>query len=152
MKIVSRNRRAEHKYALLERFEGGLVLTGPEIKSVRAGEVNLEDGFGRLDGGEVFLWNAHIKPYTQGSTHVVQYPTRRRKILLKRDEIKRLIGKLTIKGLTLVPLDIHLSDTGYAKVTLALAKGKSAPDRRDSIKKKSLQREMRRDFSGKQRL
>lgn len=152
MKVVTRNRRAFHKYHILETFDGGLSLTGPEVKSLRGGDASLDDGFGRLDGGEVFLWNVHIAPYKQGSLHVEQNPTRRRKILLHKTEIKRLIGKMTVKGLTLVPLEIYFGESGYAKVKLGLAKGKNAPDQREDIKRKDLDRELRRDFSGRKKI
>ncbi|MBL8023591.1 MAG: SsrA-binding protein SmpB [Elusimicrobia bacterium] len=152
VKVVARNRRAFHKYHILESFDGGLTLTGPEVKSLRAGDASLDDGFGRLDRGEVFLWNVHIAPYKQGSLHVEQLPTRRRKILLHKAEIKRLIGKMTIKGLTLIPLEIYFGDSGYAKVKLGLAKGKNAPDQREDMKRKDLDRELRRDFSGRRKI
>ncbi|TXH29628.1 MAG: SsrA-binding protein SmpB [Elusimicrobia bacterium] len=152
MTTVARNRRAHHKYAILETFDGGLALMGPEVKSVRAGELHLEDGFGRVENGEIFLWNVHINPYRQGSLHVAQEPTRKRKILLHKTEIRRVLGKLTTKGLTLVPLEIYFSKTGFAKVKLGLAKGKNAPDQREDLKRKDLGREMRRQFSGKHRL
>jgi SsrA-binding protein len=152
VKVVTRNRRAFHKYHILETFDGGLSLTGPEVKSLRGGDASLDDGFGRLDGGEVFLWNVHIAPYKQGSLHVEQNPTRRRKILLHKTEIKRLIGKMTVKGLTLVPLEIYFGESGYAKVKLGLAKGKNAPDQREDIKRKDLDRELRRDFSGRKKI
>ena len=98
MTTVARNRRAHHKYAILETFDGGLALTGPEVKSVRAGELHLEDGFGRVENGEIFLWNVHINPYRAGSLHVTQEPTRKRKILLHKTELGRILGKLTTKG------------------------------------------------------
>ncbi len=152
MKTVAKNRRAHFKYHVLEVFEAGLVLSGPEIKSVRAGQVNLEDAFGRIDNEEVYLWNAHISIYKQGSLHVVQEPTRRRKILLHKDQIHRIMGKLSTKGLTLVPLEIYLSDSGYAKVRLGLCKGKLGPDKRQDKKKKDVERELRRNFSGRHRI
>jgi SsrA-binding protein len=152
MKIIAQNRRAHHKYHILETFDGGLVLTGPEVKSLRAGQVNLEDGFGRIDNNEIYLWNVHISPYKQGSLHVTQEPTRRRKILLHAEEIRKLLGKMTVKGLTLVPLELYFSESGFAKVKLGLAKGKTGPDQREDKKKKDLQREMRRDFSGRHHL
>ena len=152
MTRIAENRRAHHKYAILDTYDGGLALTGPEVKSLRAGQVNLSDGFGRVENGEVFLWNVHISPYKQGSLHVTQEPTRKRKILLHRDEIRRLIGKMAIKGLTLVPLELYFSKSGFAKVKLGLAKGKTAPDQREDKKRKDLQREMRRDFSGRYRV
>lgn len=152
MKVVSRNKRASHRYHIEETFDGGLALTGPEVKSLRAGQATLDDGFGRLDKGEAWLWNVHIAPYKQGSLHVAQDPTRRRKVLLQRAQLKRLEGKLSVKGLTLVPLEIYFADSGYAKVKLALARGKLGPDRREDLKRKTVQREMRRQFSGKQRV
>jgi SsrA-binding protein len=152
MKTISSNRRAHFKYHVLEVFDGGLALTGPEVKSLRNGDVTLEDGFGRVEKGEIFLWNVHIAPYKQGSLHVRQEPTRRRKVLLHKAEIKRILGKLTVKGLALVPLELYFSDSGYAKVKLALAKGKTAPDKRETLKRKDTEREMRRTFSGKHRI
>jgi SsrA-binding protein len=152
MNVVARNRRASHKYHILESFDGGLVLTGPEVKSLRGGGANISDGFGRVENGEVFLWNAHIAPYKQGSLHVEQIPSRKRKILLHKAEIKRLLGKMTTKGLTLVPLEIYFGDSGYAKVKLGLAKGKTGPDQREDIKRKDLDRELRRTFSGRRKL
>jgi SsrA-binding protein len=152
MKTIARNRRASFKYHILETFDGGLALTGPEVKSLRSGEVTLEDGFGRVDGNEIFLWNVHIKPYRHGSTHVEQDPTRRRKILLHQTEIKRILGKLTTKGLTLVPLELYFADSGYAKVKLGLAKGKVGPDRREDKKRAAVEREVRREFSGRRRI
>lgn len=152
MKIVARNRRASFRYHILETFDAGLVLTGPEVKSIRAGEVALEDGFGRMDGDQAVLWNVHIQPYKQGSLHVEQDATRKRKLLLHKEEIKRIQGKLTTRGLTLVPLELYFANSGYAKVKLALAKGKTGPDKREDIKKKTLQREMRRQFSGRHKI
>jgi SsrA-binding protein len=152
MKVVARNRRALHKYHVLETFDGGVSLTGPEVKSLRAGDASLDDGFGRVEGEEVFLWNVHIAPYKQGSLHVEQIPTRKRKILLHKAEIKRLIGKMTTKGLTLIPLEIYFGESGFAKVKLGLAKGKTAPDQREDIKRKDLDRELRRNFSGRHKV
>jgi SsrA-binding protein len=152
MKVVAKNRRAGFKYHFLETFDGGLALTGPEVKSLRAGQANLEDGFGRVENGEVYLWNVHIAPYKQGSLHVVQDATRKRKILLHRAEINRVLGKLTTKGLTLVPLEIYFSDSGYAKVKMALAKGKAGPDRREDIRRRDVEREMRRQYSGRHKI
>jgi SsrA-binding protein len=149
MKSIAHNRRASFKYHILETFDAGLVLTGPEVKSLRAGQVTMEDGFGRIDKGEIFLWNVHIAPYKQRSTHVTQEPTRNRKVLLKKTEVDRIAGKLTVKGLTLVPLELYFSDSGYAKVKLALAKGKNAVDKRQDLKTKAVARENRREFSGR---
>jgi SsrA-binding protein len=151
MKVIAHNRRASFKYHILETFDGGLALMGHEVKSLRAGDVSLEDGFGRVDNGEVYLWNVHFAPYKMGSTHVTQDPTRKRKILLHRNEIKRILGKLSTKGLTLVPLELYFADSGYAKVKLALAKGKTTGDKRDTLKKQDAEREMRRERGSRQK-
>jgi SsrA-binding protein len=152
MKIVADNRRAHFKYSILETFDGGLALTGPEVKSLRNGDVSMGDGFGRMDGGEAWLWNVHIAPYKMGSLHVTQEPTRKRKILLHRDEIRRITGKLATKGLTLIPLQIYFSDSGYAKVKLGLAKGKNIGDKREDLKKKATDRDIRREHSGRRKI
>ena len=152
MKIVADNRRAHFKYSILETFDGGLALTGPEVKSLRNGDVSMGDGFGRMDGGEAWLWNVHIAPYKMGSLHVTQEPARKRKVLLHRDEIRRITGKLATKGLTLVPLQIYFSDSGYAKVKLGLAKGKNIGDKREDLKKKATDRDIRREHSGRRKL
>ena len=149
MKVICHNRRAHFKYHVMESFDGGLVLNGPEVKSLRAGSASLEDGFGRADTNDIYLWNVHIAPYKQGPVHLRTDPTRKRKILLHRPEIKRILGKMTTKGLTLIPLELYFSDSGYAKVKLGLAKAKNAPDQREDLKRKDLTREMRRDFSGR---
>ena len=148
-KIAASNRRAGAKYEIIETLEAGLVLTGPEVKSLRAGKANLQDGFARIEGEEAHLWNVHISPYTQGSLHVVQEPTRKRKLLLHQSEIKRWMGRTTTKGLTIVPLEIYFNKRGFAKVKLALAKGKKGPDRRDDLRKKTVQRELQRGYAGK---
>jgi len=152
MKVIAQNRRAGFKYVILETFEGGLSLTGPEVKSLRNGDVSLEDGFGRVNGNEVWLWNVHIAPYKMGSLHVTQEPTRKRKILLHRAEIKRILGKVSVKGLTLVPLQLFFSDSGYAKVKLGLCKGKTGADKREDIKRKDTEREVRRERSGRHKI
>ncbi len=151
-KVVASNRRASAKYELIETVEAGLVLTGPEVKSLRAGGANLQDGFARVDGEQAFLWNVHIAPYNMGSTHVVQDPLRTRKLLLHHKEILRWMGKTMVKGLTIVPLEIYFNKRGKAKVSLALAKGKRGPDRREEIKRRTVDREMRKEFAGKQRI
>lgn len=148
-KIAATNRRAGIKYEIIETLEAGLVLTGPEVKSLRQGKANLQDGFARIDNNQAELWNVHISPYTQGSLHVVQDPTRKRKLLLNRSEIKRWMGRTTVKGLTIVPLEIYFNKRGFAKVKLALAKGKRGPDEREDLKKKTIRRELQRDFAGK---
>jgi SsrA-binding protein len=151
-RAAATNRHALAKYEILESMEAGLVLTGPEVKSLRAGRVNLQEGFVRMDNGRAELWNVHISPYTQGGLHVVQEPLRTRKLLLHQREIEKWKGKMALKGLTVVPLEIYFSKRGYAKVRIALARGKKAPDRRDDIKRRDIEREARRDYGGKHRI
>lgn len=142
-KILSDNRQARHQYEILETFEAGLELKGTEVKSIRAGKANLRDGFAQLRDGEVWLHNVHISPH---STTIQQYnhdPRRTRKLLLHKGEIRKLIGKVEQKGLTLVPLKIYVT-RGWIKVTIALAKGKKLHDKRDSLKRKQEKREVER--------
>jgi SsrA-binding protein len=142
------NRKARHDYHILETYEAGIALRGPEVKSLRAGKANLQDSFARIERGEMFLYNMHITPYTY-THHEDLTPTRTRKLLLHRQEIKKLEGRVQEKGFTLVPLEVFFSKSGIAKVTLALAKGKLAPDQREDIKKRDLEREARRDYRAK---
>lgn len=137
--VVARNRKARHEYEVLEEFEGGLVLKGAEVKSLRDGRVSFTDAFGRIDQGEVWLHNLHIAPYENAGGDAPD-PVRRRKLLLRRREIDRLVSQMHERGLTLVPLDIHFR-RGYAKVTLALARGKKHRDRREDLKKRMMKRE-----------
>jgi SsrA-binding protein len=143
------NRRATHRYEIIDSLEAGIVLKGSEVKSMRAGGVNLVDGFARIEDGQAYLWNVHIAPYAMGSRFEDIEPTRKRKLLLKKREIIKLGGKTTIKGLTLVPLEMYFNARGIAKVKLGLARGKNAPDKRDDIKKRDIKREMQREFSGR---
>ena len=139
-KILADNRKAFHDYEVLEKFTAGIVLTGTEIKSIRKGSVNLKDGFARIEGGEMFLYNVHISPYENGNRYNHE-PLRTRKLLLTKQELKKLIGKTKENGLTIVPLNIHL-EHGFAKVDIALAKGKNLHDKRDAIAKKTIKREI----------
>ena len=151
-KVIAVNRRAHVRYEIVETLEAGLALTGPEVKSVRAGNVNLGDGFARIENEQAYLWNVHIAPYTLGSLHVTQEPTRRRKLLLNRREINRWMGKTMTKGLTIIPLEMYFNARGLAKVKLGLAKGKRGPDRREDIKRRTVGRELQREFAGKHRV
>src|ERR1044071_9346320 len=144
VKVVATNRRALAQYEIIETLEAGMVLTGPEVKSLRFGKANLQDGFARVEGEQAFLWNVHIAPYSMGSTHVTQEPTRTRKLLLNHQEIMRWMGKSQAKGLTIIPLEIYFNKRQRAKVKLALARGKKGPDRREDIKKRTLGRELQR--------
>lgn len=145
-KIVARNRKARHEYEILDTWEAGLVLTGPEVKSVRAGRVGLAQAFGRVDNGEVWLYDMHISPYDPASRWNAD-PTRPRKLLLHRHEIRRLVGPVQEKGLTLVPLDLYFR-RGVAKVTLALARGKKLHDKRETLKRRAMERDVEREMRG----
>lgn len=151
-KVVATNRRAPTKYEILETLEAGVALTGPEVKSLRGGGANLQDGFARMDGEQATLWNVHISPYNQGSLHVKQDPTRTRRLLMHKKEILKWMGKTMVKGLTIVPLEIYFNKAGRAKIKLALAKGKRGPDRREDIKKRTIGREMQREFAGRHKI
>lgn len=139
---IARNKRARFDYHLLETFEAGIVLSGTEVKSLRNGKANITDAYGIVRDGEIFLLNAHISPYEKGG-YVNHEPTRSRKLLLHRREIRRLIGSVERQGLTLVPLELYFKD-GKAKVALALAKGKKLHDKRDTEKQRDAEREMAR--------
>lgn len=139
---MARNKRARFDYHLLETFEAGLALTGTEVKSLRAGKASIADAYGIVRDGEVFLLNAHIQPYDRGG-YVNHEPTRSRKLLLHRREIRRLIGAVERQGLTLIPLELYFRK-GIAKVALALAKGKKLHDKRDTEKQRDAEREMAR--------
>lgn len=142
-KIVAQNRRARHDYFILETYEAGLVLTGTEIKSIRAGRVNLKDGYAKIENGECWLYNVHISPYEKG-TYYNHDPLRPRKLLLHNDEIKRLIGKTQQQGLTLIPLSIYLKNGKWVKVELALAQGKKIYDKRHAIAERDARLQMER--------
>ena len=141
-KLVATNRRARHEYHILETYEAGLVLSGTEIKSVRAGRVSLAEGFARIVGGEAWLEDVHIAPYEHGGRYNLD-PVRRRKLLLHRDEVARLAGKTKEKGLTLVPLRLYIK-RHRAKVELGLARGKKLYDKREAMAERSAQREIER--------
>lgn len=141
-KVVATNRKARHEYEVLDTFEAGLVLRGPEVKSLREGKVGFQDAFARVEGGEVWLHSLHISPYEQAN-RFNEDPLRPRKLLLHRQEILRLIGKVEEKGLTLIPLTIYFR-RGYAKVTLALARGRKTYDKREKLKRKTQEDEARR--------
>jgi SsrA-binding protein len=141
-KTIARNKKALHEYHVIEQLEAGIVLTGPEVKSIRDGKASLAESFARVDNGEVWLYDMHISPYDPASRWNAD-PTRPRKLLLKSKEIRRLIGATKEKGLTLVPLDLYIS-RGYVKVSLALAKGKKLYDKREDIKRKDAKREIER--------
>ena len=139
-RIICRNRQAAHEYFIEEVYEAGMVLLGPEVKSLRARRANLVDSYARVKRGEVFLHKMHISPYAYAH-HMELDPTRTRKLLMKKKEIKRLIGKTEQKGYSLIPLKVYFSGA-WAKVDLALAKGKRKVDKRHAIREKDLKKEM----------
>src|SRR5690242_3242325 len=145
---ITTNRRARHEYNIEESVEAGMVLTGTEIKSIRGGKVNLQDAYARIENGEAWLFNMHIAPYEQGNRANVD-PMRPRKLLLKRGELHRLFGKLQTSGLTLVPLSLYVRN-GFAKLELALARGKKLYDKRQTIEDREARREADRELKGRQ--
>jgi SsrA-binding protein len=145
---IANNRRARHEYHIEETFEAGMVLTGTEIKSIRAGRVNLQDAYAKFENGETWLFNMHVSPYEQGNRNNVD-PVRPRKLLLKRSELHRLFGKLQTSGLTLVPLSIYVRH-GFAKLELALARGKKLYDKRQALEEREARREVERELKGRQ--
>jgi len=142
-KVVATNKKAFHDFHIEETMEAGIVLKGSEVKSLRAGKVNLRDSYAKIKNGEIFLVNVHISPYSH-ATYDRQDPRRQRKLLLHRREIRKLIGKVQERGFSLVPLRIYFNERGKAKVELALARGKRRYDRRQAIARREADREMRR--------
>ncbi|MEZ8221810.1 SsrA-binding protein [Candidatus Fervidibacteria bacterium JGI MDM2 JNZ-1-D12] len=147
-RTVTVNRKARHDYDILETYEAGIVLTGPEVKSVRQGKVSLSEAYARVNKGELWLYNMHIAPYDP----VLQRnydPRQPRKLLMHRREIDRLMGLTQQRGLTLIPLRIYFNERGYAKVELGLAKGKRKVDRRREIMEREMKREVDRALRGR---
>ncbi len=141
--INIRNRQASFEYELLDKYVAGIVLTGTEIKSIREGKVNLQDGYGYFRNGELYVKGVTISQYAQG-THYNHEPTRERKLLLKRSELRKLEAQAEEKGLTLVPTRLFINDRGLAKIEIALGRGKKLHDKRESIKEKDIRRELDR--------
>ena len=148
-KVVSENRKAYLDYHVLETFEAGVVLLGTEVKAIREGRVNLRDSFGKVEGGEVYAMNIHISPYSHRG-YADHEPLRRRKLLLHKLEIRKLVGKTTERGMTLVPLRLYFKN-GRVKVAIGLAKGKKDYDRRETIKRRETERETRAAVKERQR-
>ncbi|MGT2715021.1 SsrA-binding protein SmpB [Streptococcus respiraculi] len=141
-KVLAQNKKARHDYSIIDTIEAGLVLTGTEIKSIRAGRINLKDGFAQIRKGEAWLNNVHIAPYDEGNIWN-QDPTRTRKLLLRKKQITSLENQVKGTGMTLVPLKVYLKD-GFAKVLIGLAKGKHDYDKRESIKRREQNRDIAR--------
>lgn len=150
MKIVATNHKAFRDYFVLENIECGIELMGSEVKSIRAGKISLSESFARVEKNEVVLYNAHISPYEQASYMNVE-PTRVRKLLLHKKQIRKLIGQTVQKGLTLVPLKMYFNDRGFAKIELALCKGKKFYDKREDIKRRETDLEMRRTLKSRRK-
>jgi SsrA-binding protein len=148
-KSLAENRKALHDYEVLETFEAGVVLLGTEVKSIRDGRVNLRDSYAQIDGGELFVFNVHISPYTHRG-YADHEPLRKRKLLVHRAEIRKLIGRTVEKGLTLVPLRMYLKN-GRVKLAVSLVRGKKMHDKRETIRRRELDRETRAAVKSKQR-
>lgn len=147
-KLIAQNKKARHDFSILDTYECGIVLTGTEVKSLRAGRASLIDGFAQIENGELWMHGVHIPEYTEG-TWTNHTPRRKRKLLVHREEIRKLLGKMKDSGTTLVPLQLYFKD-GRAKVEIALAKGKKAHDKRDSLMEQQAVREINREMSRRQ--
>jgi SsrA-binding protein len=145
-KLICQNKKAWHNYSIEDKYEAGIVLLGTEVKSLRDGRANLGDSYGKIKNGEIFLIDAHISPYSFGN-RLNHDPLRPRKLLLHKKEMRRLIGKVQERGFTLIPLRLYFSD-GKAKVELGLAKGKKLFDKRETLKRKTMERDMERGRKG----
>ena len=143
-KVITTNKKAFHDFLILEKYNAGIVLTGTEIKSIRKGAINLKDSFAKIEDGEVWLYNAHINPYEQGN-RLNHEEERRRKLLLNKNEILKMLGKVKKEKYTIVPLSVYL-ENGWAKAEIALAKGKQLHDKRESIAQKTVDREIARSI------
>jgi len=145
-KTIAQNRKARHDYIIEDTLEAGIALTGTEIKSIREGHVNLQDAYARIDRGEAWLVGAHVAPWS-GGNRLNHEPRRDRKLLLHRNQIDQLVGRVRSKGLTLVPLTMYFNDRGRAKVELGLARGKKSYDHRRDIAERDARRDMDRDLA-----
>ena len=142
-KVLSTNRKAFHDYLIFDRFDAGIVLTGTEIKSIRRGNFNMKDSFAKVEENEIILYNMHISPYEQGNRYNHE-PERKRKLLLKKQEIMKISGKVKKENYTIVPLELYLLH-GFAKIEIGLAKGKKLYDKRETITKKTQERDIARN-------
>lgn len=140
-KLVANNKKARHDYFIEEVYEAGIVLTGTEIKSIRAGKVSIKESYAKIENGEMIVYGMNVSPYEQGNRFNVD-PLRPRKLLLHKQEIRKLIGYTTLKGLTIVPLTVYINEDGRAKMEIAVARGKKLYDKRDDIAKRDADRRM----------
>jgi SsrA-binding protein len=146
-KIFSSNRKAYYNYEILEKLETGIVLSGYEVKSIRQSNISLVDSMVKFSNGEAFAENIFVAPYEQISTHIADYDAKRkRKLLMHKNEIKKMHAKVKEKGLTVVPLEVYIGSKGKVKLLIGLAKGKKAYDKKESIKKKDMAREMAKEY------
>lgn len=150
MGLIAQNKKARHEYFIIETHECGIVLTGTEIKSIRASRVNFKDSYASIEKGELWLFGLHISPYEKGG-YTNHKPERDRKLLIKKREIIRLNSKVREKGLTLIPVSIYLKDNRWAKVEIALARGKTSYDKRDDITDRDVKRDIARSLRDKNR-
>ncbi|MCS7199388.1 MAG: SsrA-binding protein SmpB [Caldimicrobium sp.] len=148
-RVVCSNKKAHYLYEIEDTYEAGIQLYGCEVKSLRQGRANLADSFARIVNGEVYLYNFHISPYPHSLEAQKLDPTRTRKLLLRKDQIKRLAGKVQERGYSLIPIKVYFNERGLAKVELALAKGKKKIDKREDIKRRELDRELQRKYKGR---
>ena len=149
-KVIATNKKAYHNYHLSQNWECGIALTGGEVKSIRNGEVNFADSFARADEGEIYLYNLHINPYMQAS-YLNQEPARQRKLLLHKKEIIKISSMINEKSMVLVPTKIYFNKKGFVKVEIALGKGKKVYDKREDIKKRDIDRDIKRAVSNRRR-
>ncbi|GAB2715771.1 SsrA-binding protein SmpB [Paenibacillus thermoaerophilus] len=150
-KVLVQNKKAHHDYFIEEMYEAGMVLTGTEIKSLRAGRANISDSFATIRNGEIFVHNMHISPFEQGNRFNPSDPTRARKLLLKKAEIHKLLGQSKQEGYTIVPLKVYVRN-GYAKLLIGLGKGKKQYDKRETVAKRDAQRDIQRALREKQKV
>ncbi len=149
-KIIANNKKARHEYFVEETYEAGIALKGTEVKSIRLGKANLKDGYAEVKDGEVILHNVHISPYEKGNIFNVE-PTRPRKLLLHKKEIRKLIGYINQKGLTLIPLKLYINDRGLVKLQIGVCKGKKLHDKRDTIAKRDSDRRIQKELRQRQK-
>lgn len=147
-KIIANNKKARHDYFIEEVYEAGMVLTGTEIKSIRQGRINLKESYAKVEGNELIIYGMHISPFEQGNRFNVD-PLRPRTLLLHKQEIRKLIGYTTLKGLTLVPLTVYINEKGMAKMEVAVARGKKNYDKREDLIKKDADRKIQQEIKSR---
>ena len=147
-RIIANNKKARHEYFIEEVYEAGISLTGTEIKSIRQGKINIKESYAKVDGNELIIYGMHISPFEQGNRFNVD-PLRQRKLLLHKQEIRKLIGYTTQKGLTLVPLNVYLNEKGLAKIEIAVARGKKNYDKREDIQKRDMDRKIQQEIKSR---